>query len=286
MKTLTIVTPSYNQGCYIAESLESVRNQKYPQVEHLVLDGGSTDNTVDHLRSLDDSPDWKHLRWQSGRDGGQSDALNRGFLLASGDIIGWLNSDDRYRPHCFEAVMRAFAEHPEVDVFYGDYTFMDEGGTVRKVRREIEFNPFILMYHRVLYIPTTSTFFRRRIFEEGNLLREDLHYAMDYEFFLRLSAAGYRIRRIPQIMADFRFHPQSKTCSMVDKQSAEKRLIMEASSRLTGTIRSTRLRACAFFTLQIVAGLLRWSEKLFRGAYFIQHNPRFIEKYDAHPDRS
>jgi glycosyltransferase involved in cell wall biosynthesis len=281
MMTLSIVTPSYNQGRYIAESLESVRSQQYPKVEHLILDGGSTDTTLDHLKSLDGDPDWTHLRWLSGRDGGQSEALNRGFQLASGEIVGWLNTDDRYRPHCFDAVMHAFAEHPEVDVFYGDYTFMNEDGTIREVRREIEFSPFILRYHRVLYIPTTTTFFRRRIFEEGNLLRHDLHYAMDYEFFLRLSAAGYRIRRIPEVMADFRLHAQSKSGSMEREQLAEKRYILEASSRLTDLLRSSRLRAAVFFTLQIVAGLLRWCEKLLRGAYFIQH-----ERYDAHPGRS
>jgi glycosyltransferase involved in cell wall biosynthesis len=248
-----------------------VRLQSHPDVEHLILDGASNDGTIALLRGLDGKDEWSHVRWLSRADGGQSAALNKGFRLASGDIVGWLNSDDRYRPGCFDQVVKAFDQNPEVDIFYGDYTLMDEDGTIQRVRREIEFNPFILLYHRVLYIPTTATFFRRRVFEEGHLLKEDLHYAMDYEFFLRLTAADYCIQHIPCVLADFRVHPQSKSSRGTQLQSAEKRCTMELFSPVTRNFGSPRLRNLTFITLQIVAGLLRWSEKMLRGYYFVQH---------------
>jgi glycosyltransferase involved in cell wall biosynthesis len=271
MTRISIVTPSFNQGRFLSEAMESVRLQSHPDVEHLILDGASNDGTIALLRGLDGKDEWSHVRWLSRADGGQSAALNKGFRLASGDIVGWLNSDDRYRPGCFDQVVKAFDQNPEVDIFYGDYTLMDEDGTIQRVRREIEFNPFILLYHRVLYIPTTATFFRQRVFEEGHLLKEDLHYAMDYEFFLRLTAADYCIQHIPCVLADFRVHPQSKSSRGTQLQSAEKRCTMELFSPVTRNFGSPRLRNLTFITLQIVAGLLRWSEKMLRGYYFVQH---------------
>jgi glycosyltransferase involved in cell wall biosynthesis len=278
MTRISIVTPSYNQGEFIEEALESVLLQEHPEVEHLVFDGGSSDNTVPLLQELAQDAKWNHVCWQSGPDGGQSDALNRGFKLATGDIVGWLNSDDRYRPGCFDAIVKAFEDNPDVDVFYGDYAVMDRDGAIQKIRREIEFNRFILLYHRALYIATTATFFRRKIFDDGNLLKEDLHYAMDYEFFLHLAAAGYRIRRIPLVLADFRLHPDSKSCSMEQTQQTEKRCIMQLFSSVNTRFRAPYTRDIAFTILEGVAGALRWTEKLLRGHYFIQYRPNLFEK--------
>jgi glycosyltransferase involved in cell wall biosynthesis len=278
MTEISIVTPSLNQGRFLVEALESVRLQNHPCVEHLVLDGGSTDETIPILQTLDGQSDWSHVHWESGPDGGQSDAMNRGFAQAKGDIIGWLNSDDRYRPGCFDHVAKAFAENPGVDVFYGDYTIMDQFGEMLRVRREIGFNRFILLYHRVLYIPTPSTFFRRKVFEEGNWLKQDLHYAMDYEFFLRLAEVGYRFQHIPHVIADFRLHPESKTCSMEQTQSLEKQQIMWSVSPITRRLSSPPLRRVAFLALQAIAALMRWSEKMLRGYYFAQYRPTSLKK--------
>jgi glycosyltransferase involved in cell wall biosynthesis len=278
MTSISIVTPSLNQGRFLREALGSVRLQDYADVEHLILDSDSTDETISVLRSLDGKPEWEHVCWRSEHDSGQSEALNRGFRLATGDIIGWLNADDRYRPGCFDHVIRAFEQYPDADVIYGDFTLMNEDGQILRVRREIAFNRFILLYHRVLYIPTPSTFFRRRVFAEGNLLKQDLHYAMDYEFFVRLASAGYRIQHIPYVLADFRVHPASKSSSMEQLQCLEKRQIMSAISPLSRRIHSLRLRGIAFSFFQLVAGLLRWTEKMFRGYYFTQNRPASLRK--------
>ncbi len=268
--TFSIVTPSFNQVAFICEALLSVKDQTYGSLEHLVIDGGSHDGTAAILHRYSDDSCWNHLRWISEADRGQSDALNKGFARARGDIVGWLNSDDRYRPGCFERVAEVFQKHPEVDVVYGDYTWIDETGRVSKVRREIAFSPFILLYHRVLYIPTTATFFRRRVFEEGNRLDERLHYALDFEFFMRLVIGGYRFRHVSALLADFRMHEASKTCSTPHRQLEEKQEVTQRYSRLLRGMRPMAARRTALALLGSSAATLRYSEKMMRGYYFDQ----------------
>jgi glycosyltransferase involved in cell wall biosynthesis len=265
---ISIVTPSLNQGGFIGEALKSVQLQNYGHCEHLVIDGLSTDGTVDLLRNLTANRERQNISWVSERDSGQSDALNKGFRQAKGDIIGWLNSDDRYRAGCFEHVVRAFEENPEVDIFYGDYLTIDELGKALQLRREIEFSEFILLYHRILYIPTTATFFRRKIFDEGNWLDSNLHYAMDLEFFIRLAARGYRFKHIPQVLADFRMQPNSKTCSSPDKQRMEHQCVVLASAPILRRLQSSQLRRLALSVLRSVACVRRYSEKMLRGYYW------------------
>ena len=184
---ISIVTPTFNQAAFIEEALLSVKEQHYENVEHIVIDGASTDGTVEILRRYCGQPGWEHLRWISEPDRGQSDALNKGCQLITGDIVGWLNSDDRYRPRCFAEVVEAFNKNLPSDVVFGDYTMIDEAGRFLRIRREIEFSRFLLSYLHILYIPTTSSFFRRRIFEEGNFFDVSLDNTMDYEYYLRLA---------------------------------------------------------------------------------------------------
>jgi len=266
MTRISIVTPSLNQGTYLDETLESIRAQNYPDVEHLVVDGISTDGTIALLQSKS-GHEWRHLHWISERDGGCTQALNKGIRLATGDIIGWLNSDDRYRQGCLETVARVFAQYPEIDIVYGDFTFMDEYGKHLRVRREIEFNRLVLFYHRISPIPSTATFFRRRIFDEGNFFDESLQFAMDYEFFVRLANKGYRFRHIHALLADFRLHPASKTCATGARQLAETRMTMRKYSPIALSVKSRRLRATCLAIMQVAAPLARYTEKLLRGYY-------------------
>lgn len=249
------------------EALESVRQQNHSHVEHLVIDGGSNDGSVEILKECTSRSGWSHLRWTSERDGGQSDALNRGFQMASGELVGWLNSDDRYRAGCFDLLTRAAEKLSGVDVFYGDYTWIDEAGELIQVRREIEFSRFILFYHKVLYIPTTSTFFRRRIFEEGNFLDESFHYAMDFEYFVRLATKGYRFQHVPGLFADFRWHSTNKSSLGAQKQRAEQDRVVEQVSPLLRNLRFRPLRKTLLAGVRQVAGVRRYSEKFLRGYY-------------------
>jgi len=281
---ISIVTPSLNQASFLREALESVQSQQYPNYEHLVFDGGSHDATLDLLRSAALADGSGRLVWRSGLDGGQSEALNKGFAQASGSIIGWLNADDRYRTGCFGHVAKMFAEHPEIDVVYGDYTLIDEAGGHLTLRREIEFSKFILRYHRVLYIPTTATFFRRRVFDEGNFLSNSLHYAMDLDFFLRLSDAGYTFRHLPKVLADFRLHSSSKSVQFTDRQKSEHRSIVLEKAPLVRCFRSMWAKSAAASLLQIPAGALRYSEKLLRGCYW-SNDPLNTQPYSDKEDR-
>jgi glycosyltransferase involved in cell wall biosynthesis len=265
---ISIVTPSFNQVSFIEEALNSVQCQSYKRHEHLVIDGMSTDGTVDLLRNVSICKPKQTILWISERDSGQSEAVNKGFRQAQGEIVGWLNSDDRYRPDCFQHVVRAFEDNPDVDVIYGDYAVIDENGSVLKVRREIEFSAFILHYHRVLYIPTTSTFFRRRVFEDGNWLDEKLQYAMDLEFFIRLSARGYQFKHIPELLAEFRIHPGSKTWSAPDRQREEHRQVTYATVPLLSRLGDARLQSPTLSLFRVVAAARRYSEKLLRGYYW------------------
>jgi glycosyltransferase involved in cell wall biosynthesis len=267
---ISVVTPSYNQAGYIGEALNSVQLQSCKNCEHLVIDGMSTDNTVDILSKQIRDKEQASLFWISERDSGQSEALNKGFRLAKGEIIGWLNSDDRYRAGCFEHVIQAFKDNPDVDIIYGDYLIVSESGEALQIRREIEFDAFILLYHRVLYIPTTASFFRRRIFEEDNWLDEELHYAMDLEFFIRLSARGYRFKHIPEILADFRLQPNSKTCGHPDRQRIERQRIVFAIAPILRQLTSPRLRRAMLLLLQSIASVKRYSEKMIKGYYWEQ----------------
>jgi glycosyltransferase involved in cell wall biosynthesis len=265
---ISIVTPSFNQGAFIEEALISVKEQNYPCVEHLVMDGASTDQTVEILSRYAGTPGWEHLRWISEPDRGQSDALNKGFRMATGSIVGWLNSDDRYRSGCFATIAKGFADHARADILYGDYTWMDEKGNITDIRREIEFSRFILSYHHVLYIGTVSTFFRRRLFEDGNFLDINLQYAMDYEFFLRLAEKGYHFEHLPSLLADFRWHAQGKSTAHSDGQLAEQDLLAVMHSPILRGIQGTLNRKVTLAILRSVAAGLRYSQKLLRGYYF------------------
>jgi hypothetical protein len=157
-----------------------------------------------------------------------------------------------------------------VDVIYGDYAWIREDGDTFRIRHEIDFSPFVLLYHRVLYIPTTATFFRRRVFEQGNRLDESLHFALDFEFFLRLAAQRYRFLHVPAVLGEFRFHPCSKTCRSGEKQLKEKDRVMQLHSPLLRRLRSPVARQAALTLLRFCAATLRYSEKLVRGYYFNQ----------------
>jgi glycosyltransferase involved in cell wall biosynthesis len=267
---ISIVTPSFNQKSFIGEALESVRLQSNDYCEHLVIDGMSTDGTIGLLRDQATSEEHQNMFWISERDCGQSEALNKGFRRAKGEIIGWLNSDDRYRAGCFDHIIQAFEDNPEVDIIYGDYLIVDEVGRALEIRREIEFNAFLLFYHRILYIPTTATFFRRRIFEEGNWLDEKLQYAMDLEFFIRLSERGYRFKHLRQLLADFRLQPKSKACISPDRQLLEHQQVVFATAPLLRRLKSARSRSLTLTLLQSVACVRRYSEKMLRGYYWEQ----------------
>ena len=261
---ISIVTPSLNQGHFIDDAIQSVLNQGYPNFEHIVIDGVSTDSTLSVLGG------YPHLTWISEPDEGQSDALNKGFRIATGDIVGWLNADDVYLPDCFRTVSEFAVRRPDVNIFYGDFRWIDAVGNVLQFRRELDFDLFMLRYLPFLYIPSTATFFRSKIFEDGNFLNVDYHNAMDYEFILRLALAGYKFAHIKAFFADFRFHGTSKTSLASERQSIEtQQASLALDPFLTGFARPG-VKRLVKRVLTVVARAKRYFLKATRGYYFSQ----------------
>ena len=208
---VSIITPSFNQRAFLQQTLSSVLGQQGNfTVEHLVIDGQSTDGTVELLNTVADPK----LRWSSQPDTGQSDALNRGFRQATGEVIGWLNSDDLYMPGTLAAVVDAFAD-PHVNWAIGGYQIIDTQNRIIRPMVVRYKNLFLkrYSYRRLLrenFIAQPSVFWRRRFGEGIGLLDETLHHAMDYDLWLRMGRACDPVI-LDRVLSQFRIHPQSKS---------------------------------------------------------------------------
>jgi glycosyltransferase involved in cell wall biosynthesis len=203
---VSIITPSLNQAQFIERSIQSVLAQQWRPLEHIVFDGGSTDGTLDILK--------KHsgqLRWVSEPDKGQSDAVNKGIKMAAGDVVGWLNSDDIYYPGAVKLAAEFLAAHPELDAVYGmaDYVAADDS-VIDGYPTEPWHFPRL---KDVCFICQPALFLRRSVFERHGYLDTDLHYCMDYEYFLRLGRAGVRFGYLETKLAGARMYVGNKTIS-------------------------------------------------------------------------
>ena len=201
----SIVTTSLNQAGFIDANIGSVVAQQYPDVEHIVVDGGSTDGTLEILKR------YPHLRWISEPDRGQSQAFNKGLAMATGEVVGWLNSDDTYEPGVFGLVAEQFRD-PDIHVVYGDGHEIDGSGAVTKGyrSRDVSFEGLVKYWRWRYEFVQPAFFFRRSVFADVGMLDEDLHYAMDYDLFVRL-AKKYQFLYIPKPLANLRLHAASKT---------------------------------------------------------------------------
>ena len=204
---VSIATPSYNQGRFIEESIRSVLLQGYPDLEYIVIDGGSTDNTVEVIRRYEH---WIAY-WVSEPDRGQSHAINKGITRAGGDILAWLNSDDTYEPAVLQLVAQTLEPTAGTHVVFGDCRFTDEQGTLQEVYRGID-QPFVrkLCYWRGWEVPQPTVFATRHIIEEVGLLNESLHLGLDYEWFLRMSQL-HPFTHLGRVIARYRMHSSAKS---------------------------------------------------------------------------
>lgn len=203
---ITVVTPSYNQGPYIGMTIESVLAQDYPNLEYLVLDACSKDETGAVLQKYAD-----RLTAIVEKDKGQSDAVNKGVARATGEIIAWLNSDDTYTPDALKTVGEFFAAHPDVDAVYGnaDYIGEDDRFIAECVHLE-PWNHFRLVHYSD-FIVQPACFFRKKAFDAVGGLDVDVHYPMDYDLWLRMANKGAKFAYIPKKLAHFRWFGENKT---------------------------------------------------------------------------
>lgn len=199
---LSIVTPSFNQGRYIEDAILSVMNQGYRNFEHIIYDNCSTDNTAAVARR------YPHVTFVSEPDKGQSDAINKGFLHASGDIIGWLNADDYYLPDTFHKIALVFA-NPTTDAVYSNVKFVNAQG--EHLRNLTSHRPLKWLAFLYTFIQSTSLFFRKEVIDNNILLDVDLNLCMDQEFFVNMLYHGYQFKHINDYFAAFRRHDSNKS---------------------------------------------------------------------------
>jgi len=222
---ISVVTPSLNSEKTIRETIESVRGQDYLNHEHIIIDGGSTDGTLDVLREYPD------LIWTSEKDEGHYHAMNKGLERATGQIVNILNADDCYRPGALGAVANAFQAHPDWDGLFGDVVYVDGDGCEIYRREEAKFDYNVLRFSGVCYVCHQTLFVKRVVHDLlGLYCHKEYRNCCDYEFILRLGRERCRIGHIPRLLVDFRFHQhgQSADLRVSRNQAREVSLICRA----------------------------------------------------------
>jgi len=245
---ISIVTVSYNQCQFIEENILSVINQDYPNVEHIIIDAGSTDGTLEILKKYD-----KHLNWVSEPDKGQSDGLNKGFRKATGDIIGWINSDDCLAPGALKKVGNFFKEHPDEIAVTGDQAYIDEAGNQQSIVKSKPYSYDYLVNHAI-GVTQNSTFFRRLVFDKIGYLDESLHYAMDHELFIRIASLK-EIPYIPETLAYFRIQEDAKTAKGRYYFSRE---LIKIRKKYNGSLMSPAIRTDYFYVAKEPLRRIKW----------------------------
>lgn len=203
--TVSIITPSFNQAPYLEGTIQSVLQQDYEHIEYIVVDGGSTDGSLEVIRRYESQID----TWISEPDLGQTDAINKGFSLATGEIYAWLNSDDTYRPGGVAKAARYLSDHPEIGMVYGNAYYIDEEGR-RTARYPAGPTDYSGLRRGVNTIPQQSMFFRSKLWEIVGPLDPSFFYAMDYDLWVRIAAVS-EIAFCDDYWANFRLHEASKS---------------------------------------------------------------------------
>jgi len=218
---ITIVTPSYNQGQYLEQTILSIINQQYPNLEYLVMDGGSTDNSIEIIKRYAD----RLAYWQSKPDGGQASAIAKGFEMASGTILGWLNSDDLLLPDCLSTVANKFPQDGKIVALAGRCIITGPSGEPLKVNLPIK-RTWAKMLFYGHGLSQMSTFWTRTAYEQAGGLDISLQFGFDADLFIKLRRLG-EIVITSDYLAAFRLHPSSKTSTMQNIYQIEKQLIRE-----------------------------------------------------------
>ena len=227
LPTISVITPSFNQGQFIRQTVESVLSQDYPNLEYIIMDGGSTDSTLTVLE-----PYRTRLTLISEKDRGQTDAINKGLRMATGDVVCWLNSDDYFLPNTLRTVGDYFRQHPDQLWLTGDCQIVSETGKpiqqpIRHYKRLLRAAGPVLSLGMTNAVCQPATFWRRSVHEQAGFLNESLHYTMDYDFWLRLRQLQNPVC-LQATLSAFRIHNASKggshyiTQFQEDTQTAER----------------------------------------------------------------
>ena len=250
---VSIVTPSYNKGSFIEETILSVKNQTYPHIEHIVVDGGSTDETLDILRRYADS-----LIWISEPDEGQSDAINKGWRMSKGEILAYLNTDDTYMPWAVQTAVEFLNNNPDIGMVYGDCNLIDEHGKVIGKFHAKDFESGEMLWGPCV-VPQQAAFLRRVVLDEVGYLDINLHMAMDLDLWIRIGLK-FKVKHIPQVLASFRICPGTKSVSQSWGFHTDRFAILDKNFynlELPEEIRSRRNQAYSYAHFQMGLGYYR-----------------------------
>ncbi len=230
---ISIVTPSYNQGRFLERTILSVLNQNYPNIEYIIMDGGSTDGSTEIIKRYE-----PYLTsWVSEKDGGQSDAIYRGFRQCTGQILAYLNSDDVYLPGTLQHVGRVFRDNPHIDVVYGN-AYLTNGED--RIIAERRFTPYIPHISRIgfLYggfgIYQPAAFWTRNLYDQVGEIDPAFVHCMDNDLFARLALANARFRFVREYFAGVRIHQSSKTSTLRHVAKREGQLVKDKYCRWKG----------------------------------------------------
>jgi glycosyltransferase involved in cell wall biosynthesis len=251
---ISVITPSFNQAQFIERTVQSVLSQDYPNVEYIVMDGGSTDGTIEVLKKYSDK-----IIWKSEKDNGQSDAINKGLKIATGDIVAYLNSDDTYEPGALKKVADFFENHQEKKWVLGKCRIINAND--QEIRKPITFykNLFLKRYSygKLLaenFICQPAVFWKRELLNEIGYLNENEHFCMDYEYWLRIGKA-YEPGFIDDNLANFRYYSTSKSGSVNKKQFADELRI--AKKYAQGRIFPIVLHKINYYKITLIYALIR-----------------------------
>jgi glycosyltransferase involved in cell wall biosynthesis len=248
---VSIITPSFNQAPYLEETIRSVLSQDHPCLEYMIVDGGSTDGTVEIIKKYEQKLSW----WVSEKDKGQTDAINKGFARASGEFLAWINSDDTYTPDAVSAAVKYLQEHPNVGMVYGDCNFINEAGRVIGKFNSAQ-TSYRLLRQGYAHIPQQTMFFRADLWKQVGPLDPSFYFAMDYDLWTRI-AARTEIKYIPQTWANFRLHTSGKTIMADDRCWPE---MIRVHYRDGGSFFSTIV--AKYYIRKLIAPLWNWRRRL------------------------
>ncbi len=203
MNLISIITPSFNQARYLEQTIQSVLGQDYPRIEYIVVDGASTDGSVEIIKKYES----KLAYWVSEKDSGQADAINKGLAKAKGEIVAWLNSDDYYLPGAVSAAVKTFDENPEIVLVYGNMLAVDEHGKAFNTLKYRQLTLQDLLCFQIIGQP--AVFFRREALEKSGMLDSTFHFLLDHQLWIRIAQHG-KILHVPQTWAAARYHAEAK----------------------------------------------------------------------------
>ena len=248
---VSIVTPSYNQARFLEQTIQSVLGQDYPNLEYFVMDGGSTDGSLEIIQRY--AP--RLAGWVCEKDRGQTDALNKGFARATGQILAWLNSDDTYEPGAVSAAVAALTSRPDAAAIYGEANFIDENGRVIG-RFPAAQTDLPRLRRGYVHVPQQATFFRGDLWRAIGPLDPSFYFAMDYDLWVRLAGRGPLVYLPGQVWANFRLHSGAKTIAADDRCWPEMLRVhyRDGGSRLAPIVFKYYLR-------RLAAPLLNWRRR-------------------------